>query len=267
MSDNFETEFKNSMKELHFSSGERKRLLGKLLQTEKVMKEREVIPMKKWTLGRTAAVVAACLVITGATAFGASKITSFMATSNPGQEYHTADEMSAAQAEMQKHSKNTSLRFPEFPDSFSTGYKFSSGNTVQVDGRDEEDHTVGEWEDLSAEYKNSAGNSVSIEMSYHPGETPKYAATEERTIKGVKMRFDYDEYLELPDESYELDAATKKRMEKGEHFYVSYGSSEKKTEFFSSVSFTKDGIFYLIDTFDDVDREELFSMAEELIGR
>jgi len=54
------------------------------------------------------------------------------------------------------------------------------------------------------------------------------------------------------------------RNENDDLFFVIYGG-DNETYFFSSASFVKDGVHYLIYTKDNVSADDLFSMAEELI--
>ena len=265
MSNDFENRFRRSVDEIRFSNDAKERLRKKLSKTEKIAIESEDITMKKLTFGKVAAVLVACIMITGATAFAASKISIYVSSSNSFYDYATIDEIAAEQSRIKGDRDYEMKKLPEF---FSSGYAFAGGNKVDVRGEDDSHNTVGTWEDISAEYKNDKGDSVDITMSYHSydSDDDEHDATEERIIEGVAVQFNYDEYLFVPD-GYKLDEDTKERLKQEKHFQVSYGSDKKETLYFSAVSFEKDGITYTIDSFDDIDRGELFSIAEELISQ
>ena len=91
-------------------------------------------------------------------------------------------------------------------------------------------------------------------------------ATDSRTIDGIDIQYNCDEYLVLPSEDYELDEAVKNRMETDDHFFVSYGSNEEETIIYKGVSFEQNGIFYHLYSSDNIGSEELFQMAAELIN-
>ena len=136
---------------------------------------------------------------------------------------------------------------------------------MHVNGVDESGNTVGEWNDLQAEYKDKAGKKVAVSATTHPADENDRTATESRTIAGIDVKYNCDEYLFLPDENSELDAAVKNRMENDDHFFVSYGSDKEETIIYKGVSFEQDGVFYHLYTSDSIDSEELFQMAAELI--
>ena len=264
MSNDFENRFRSSVDEIRFSNDAKERLRKKLSKTEKIAIESEDIPMKKLTFGKVAAVLVACIMITGATAFAASKISIYISSSNSFYDYATIDEIAAEQSRIKG---DGDYEMKKLPESFSSGYTFAGGNKVDVRGEDDSHNTVEKWEDISAEYKNEKGDLVDIRMSYNSYDSDdENDATEERVIEGVAVQFNYDEYLFVPDD-YKLDEDTKERLKEEKHFQVSYGADEKETLYFSTVSFENDGITYTIDSFDDVDREELFSIAEELISQ
>jgi len=246
----FEDEFKKTMDALRFSPEDKKRITEKIIQTHS---EQRRINMNKWTLPKAAAIAATCLLVTGGTVFAASKIIMYTASSNANYDYSSATEMNSATSDRQE---NASLG----------GYSFDGGNTVYVAGKDDSGNTLGKWDDLSAVYKNEDGDIVNLTLSYNLSDDENRTPTESRTIDGITVSFNYDEYLILPDEDEPLEASVQERKENDEHFFVSYGG-EKETYFFSNASFIKNGVRYLIFTNDDVSADDLFKMAAELINR
>lgn len=256
MSRSFEEEFRQSMNELRFHPDDKDRLHNKLLWSQSKTIEREANHMKKWTFKRAAAVTAACLMITGVTAFAAGKIVSYNASSKAGYDYKTAAQINGADSSMH----------PAFPESLGKGFSFSGGNKVHVDGMDGYGTTVGEWNDLHAEYKDRIGRKINVSVSSgHQADGNDRTATDSRTIDGINVQYNCDEYLFLPNEDYDPDDTVKARMENDDHFFVSYGSDKKETTFFKGVTFKQNGLLYHLYTSDSIDSEELFQMAAELI--
>lgn len=266
MTDRFEKDFYESIDALRFSSGEKERLFRKTVQASVTPEERKAAIMKKNNFRRAAARVAAiaviCLMATGVTAFAASKIVSYVASSDAKYDYTTVNDISDARLE--DGSGNTVV--PDFPEKFAAGYTFDGGNRIKVAGKDEADNTVEKWTDLMGVYKGADGKEINLTMSCKTNEEEARDATESREIDGITVLFNRDEHLFLQNEAEEPDAEIREREANDSHFFVSYGDSDKVgTCFFNSVSFEKDGISYLLSSFDDVPASELFSMAEELI--
>ncbi len=257
----FEDEFKNTMDTLRFSPEDKHRMTNNLLQFENPKKQRKDIRMNKSTLPKAAAIAAACMLLTGVTVYAASKIVNYTASSNGSYDYSSIGEMNeTASATIGKQN----IEFPDFPEVLGD-YTFDGGNTVYVSGKDNANNTVDNWEDLNAVYKASDGSAVNLLMSAGVPDEEYRAHTEIRTIGGVTVAYDYDEYLILPDEEEPLPPKVQERMDTDDHFFVSYGSSEAKTKYFSSLSFVKDGISYYISSMDEIPAEDLFAMAEDLI--
>lgn len=263
MSKEFEREFNESMNRLHFSDEEKDRLINNLnLSVSKKKESEDNIIMKKWSLPKAAAVAAACLLVTGGTVFAASKIVMYTASSNGNYDYTTIADMNTATSDIQE---KTDVTMPDFPDSLG-GYAFDGGNTINVSGKDDAGNTLGKWDDLRAVYKNADGGIVNLTLSYNFSDDENRTPTETRTIDGITVVFNYDEYLILPNEDEPLDASLQERNENDDHFFVSYGGDEE-TYFFSNACFVKDGVHYLIFTNDDMSADDLFDMAEELITK
>ena len=255
MSRDFEEEFRESMNTLHFREEDKDRMHDRLLFRLRESAKRKENAMNKWTLKRSAAAIAACLMITGITAFAASKIAYYTASSRAGYEYKTASEMNAG-----NHGE-----LPAVPETLGSGFAFAGGNNVNVEGKDESGSTAGKWKDLHAQYTDPSGKTVTLSLTAHFDKEER-RATEIRTISGLQVRFDQDEYLVLPDENTELDEEVRTRMETDDHFFVSYGSERPETVIYRNVSFEKDGIDYILYTSDDIDSGTLYQMAGELIG-
>lgn len=263
MYNEIEKEFSRAMNTLHFSPEDKDRMITKIIQHQNRAKKSEDTIMKKWTLPKVAAIIGTCILVSGGTVFAASKIISYEAGSKGTYDYTSVTQMNDATDDVQT---STDVKMPEFPDSLGGNYAFDGGNTVYVSGKDDIGNTIGTWDDLRAVYKNAEGGIVNLTLSYNVSDDEYRTPTETRTINGITVAFNYDEYLILPDENDPLEASVQERKENDDHFFVSYGG-DRETYFFSDASFVKDGIRYLIFTNDAVSADDLFSMAEELITK
>lgn len=268
MPSNYTSQFKESMNRLHFSSDDKKRIYNNLTEAIQSSKEKKDEYMKKWSFPKVAAIAVTCLMITGVTTLAVSKITVINSNSGSDYDYNSIAEMTTAQSDI-KGNRNKTM--PEFPESIGDGYSFDGGNITHENGMDDTGNTIETWDNLDGTYKNYSGNTLYLSMSYMSLYDDENAPvdTEVRTINGITVNYNYDEYLFLPadDEEKETESDIKERLDNDEHFHVSYGSDKPETKYSSSVSFVKDGINFSIYSYDDVSADELFSIAEELIIR
>ena len=240
---------------LYFTDDQKNRIRERIMHPRYSAVEREEKSMKKLTVKRVAVIAAACVMVTGVTAFAGGFISTYTSSSHDYYDYESASDING----------HTGSGSPVFPEGFDNGFIFDGGNDVNVEGLDDAGVKQEKWTDLHAVYKNTEGEEITLAVSERDLEEER-EATETRVIGGTDVYFNYDEYLSLPDESYELDEETKERMESDDHFFVGYGTGEKETYFYSGISFEKDGYSYHLYSIDDVDRETLFTMAQELLG-
>ena len=249
------------MNGLRFSSADRERLCRKLAQFGSPGTESEdTLMKKKRIIGKTVAVTTACLLLTGATALASTGASSQICWSKGGYDYATTEEMASAQKDIQGEGQSPMAPFPE---RFDNGYAFAGGTLIH--GTEADKSNSDPWEDLSGSYKNDSGQEVTLDMSYQPYESDR-TDTEERTVDGVLLHYNEDEYLFLPpDQEGKLDEETEKRMNTDEHFFVSFGSKTPETDLYRSVAFEWDGVTYTLYSMSGARGEELLTMAEELL--
>ena len=255
MSRNIEREFRSAMNGLAFSSHDKKRLLKNIMPAGEKHSKGEVIIMKTKSIPKAAAIALAGVMVTGGTAFAASRILSYEASSPAYYTFTSAEDMNAEEGTQ------------VFPEALGAGYVFDGGNDVYVSGKDDAGNTLGKWTDQRAEYHHTDGTSVSLSVSGQPADDNGRTPTATREIAETTVTYNYDEYLLLPDENAELDPTVKARLETDDHFFVSYGGEKQETYFFRSVSFEKDGVSYNLNTMDEISEDELFSMAEDILKR
>ena len=121
------------------------------------------------------------------------------------------------------------------------------------------------FDDVEVFYTNESGNRIAIKTEYHPFSPKAESPTELRTINGTAVRFDLYEYLHLPDEGSRLEGAILKSLRADDHFDIIYDGAHPRKAFLSEVLFENDGISYQIYSEGKADREDLFSIAQELI--
>ncbi|MBR2189869.1 MAG: DUF4179 domain-containing protein [Eubacterium sp.] len=209
---------------------------------------------------KIAVVAAVCIMAMAGTVFAGGKIATMYGSSVGGFETTSYDGL-------EKLSKNT-VPGVSLPEEFQNGFRFAGAVTEDVAGADEAGNEVSRWKELNVSYEDGSGRRITINTASAEnrealdGEEP--APTEQRGINGVTVSYNYDEYLFLPPDG-EPTEAENAREASDDHYYISYGSAERETVFYSFAGFEKDGIHYSIFTSDPVDRELLYDMAEELI--
>lgn len=255
MSVNFEKEYCDSMGKLQFSTREKDRLYKTLVQAG-TSTESEGLFMRKTRFPKAAVIAASCIMIMGATVFAATKIAYLSGSSSSEYDYKTVSEMNASDND-----------YPDYPETLGNGFKFDGGNIVKTEGMDESGNTVESWDELEGTYKNSDGKKVhfSVTSRLHAADDDERTPTAVKEIDGTDVAYNYDEYLFVPVD-YEPDNAEKERMEEDAHFFISYGSDEPETKYFSSVYFEQGEIAYTLYTFDDVSQDTLFEMVGDLLS-
>ena len=136
-----------------------------------------------------------------------------------------------------------------------------------MSGEDADGGTVDSWQEICGRYQDTSGREVDLTMSFHPIDAGGRTASEQRVLQGIAVDYNADEYLFLPpsDEDH-LDPDIAARKESDAHFFVSYGSSQAETVFYKQITFMQNGISYDLITKADLDADEMFSMADELIS-
>lgn len=261
MSDRFEEQFRNTMDHLMFSPSEKSRLIEKINAKTKQESEGKTI-MKKWTLGKIAAVAAIVVAASGGVVYASSVITGTAVhadTSDYKYTYETSDIM-LKKAELDA----------DIPESFSNGYHFDKAAVLNTEGMDDTGAVVETWPEIDISYLNDAQDSISLSLqdaSHAAGESTSH--TETREIGGIFVNYDLDEYVFLPPSAEEdgLSPEMQERSENDPHFFIGYGSDAEEHSFFSNISFVKDGVFYLIYGHNTkLTADDLFAMCSEIIN-
>ena len=218
----------------------------------------ELYRMRNWTFSRVAAaVLASCLVI-GTGAFAAGKIVSVYSHSSSESEIESYSNLGRTEEEAGFQILSV--------EKFTNGFSFMQAEAVDTEGRDEENNTVNAWKRISLVYKDDLGRVVyaDAEPEVIQEQDLSLNALEEKEIAGTMVYYDCIEHLFVPADYKPSDEELAREAE-DPHFAIAYGDSETRTVFAKDVVFSKGGVKYLLLTFDDVSKEELFGMAEEII--
>jgi len=88
-------------------------------------------------------------------------------------------------------------------------------------------------------------------------------ASRQESYQGITVKSLEQQYLMLPGDG-EVSEADKKLEAEGK-LVISYGSSKEERKEFKTISWSEEGIDYLLFTFDDVKLDTLSGMAKEVI--
>ena len=255
--------YKESMVKLSFSDIQKENMIRRLTDVNRgknggFMKAKN--RAFKWVV-----TAATCMILMGCTAFATVKILGI--ASHNRFSSRTSDFAKLSDLENETGIDVTAV------ENFANGYAFDSMEINDAQVQDEDFNTVQEYTELGIQYKKSGMAPVSIYMypsvinTIDGGAQGSDNAQMSRTVDGITLNYSKDEYLFIP--AKKGSAPTEEelaREESDSHFFISYGSDEKKTSYASNVVFEMDGVFYNIGSFDNsMSAEEFLDMAEEIV--
>ncbi len=202
------------------------------------------------------AIVAAVAVTGTITAVAAGKIVGLSSGTNRNEAVYTAAEMEQL---AQKHLDAKIHIAKELSD----GSVFQEGNISKVKGVDETGSTVISYPRVSARYSSDGLIFLSIERLAAGIPKDTSPNLKEETYHGIVLGAREDQYLFLPPDA--SPGEEDRKLEAEGKLYISYGSSEVERKTFRNVHWEKDGITYLLNTFEDKSLDELFQMAKDFL--
>lgn len=220
-----------------------------------VRKERRTI--MKYPKKRLIIIVAAAIAAIGTmTAIAAGRIVGLSSGSKGTEAVHSAQEL-MAQA---KQSLGADLYIAE---SLSDGSAFAQGYVKEVEGQDENGNTVMSYPEINAHY--GTGGEFFLTAHKTVSGLPEEPMTAQTVINynGVELTAKEDQYLFLPPDA-EPSEADLKLQEEGK-LAISYGSQTEEREVFRHIGWTRDGVEYLLSTFEDTSLDEMIGMAKAYI--
>ncbi len=217
------------------------------------------INMKNKKLVKAAAIIGACLALSGTTAYAVGHPALWVSHSLA----HEYDDY----ADLERVEKRTGLTL-DLLESFENGYVFEEAAVTHNSQLDDEGNTLNKYKSAYAKY--SKPGEADIHINVEPeqtdtGDDDGYIEARE-IADGVVAEYDVHESLTVPPD-YEVSEEDLEREKNDPKFWISYGSDEVERQIVSNVAFTIDGQRYSIMGFDlNMTADEMFDMAEEIVN-
>lgn len=231
---------------------------------------------RRWSIKKAAAAAAAVCALGTITAVAAGKATQSISHSDLREEVR---EYSKAEELRDRLGENVKM-----PETFSNGYSFLAAVPSHDQGLDEEGNVVAQGENLNVVYGKEGMADVNLDIQITPvygeaaaGETAagEMAAGEAafgEVASGdlvfrhgdVVLSYSCDQYLFLPPD--QKPSEEDQAREAAGELYISYGSSEEQRKESSYITWSDDGMIYMLLSFDNtMTPEEFAGMAGEII--
>ena len=202
--------------------------------------------------------VAAAALVLSVGVFAAGKITGTLASSTSFYNYTKYTDMAKAEKK---------AGFEAYAPESLGEYKFDGIRMVDMADMDDTGEKLNKRKAIDVNYKNDAGDIVSLSIDKYPENsiaTSDQPYQEMRDLKGVQVYYWRLESVFLPDEK---DATEKEleRSEKDPFFNLAIGSDKREEEASKHLIFDYKGVQYELMAGDDMDVNEFYKMAEEII--
>lgn len=199
--------------------------------------------------------VAAAALVLSVGVFAAGKITGTISSSSSQYNYTKYTDMAKAEKK---------AGFDAYAPESLGDYKFDGITMVNMADMDDTGAKLNKRKAIDVDYKNADGDIVMLSIDKRPYNTNKESYHEMRDIKGVPVYYSRLESVFLPDEK----DATKEELERSEKdpfFNLAIGSSQREEDASKHLVFDYKGIQYALMAGDDMDVNEFYKMAEEII--
>ena len=202
--------------------------------------------------------VAAAALVLSVGVFAAGKITGTISSSTSFYNYTNYTDMAKAE-------KKAGFDV-EAPESLGD-YKFEGITIDNIADIDDTGAKLNKRKGIDVDYKNADGDIVMLSIDKHPDNAKtvdKQFYHEMRDINGVQVYYSRIESVVLPDEK---DASKEEleRSEKDPFFNLAIGSDKREESASKHLLFDYKGIEYALMAGDDMDVNEFYRMAEEII--
>ena len=202
--------------------------------------------------------VAAAALVLSVGVFAAGKITGTLASSTSFYNYTNYADMAKAEKK---------AGFDAYAPESLGDYKFDGIRMVDMADMDDTGAKLNKRKAIDVNYKNDAGDKVMLSIDKYPdSSTPlaERAYQEMREINGEKVYYWRLESVFLPDEK----DATKEELERSEKdpfFNLAIGSDKREEDASKHLTFDYKGVQYELMAGDNMDINEFYKMAEEII--
>ena len=202
--------------------------------------------------------VAAAALVLSVGVFAAGKITGTLASSTSFYNYTNYTDMAKAEKK---------AGFDAYAPESLGDYKFDGITMVNMADMDDTGAKLNKRKAIDVNYKNDTGDRVSLSIDKYPETsipTSEQAYQEMREINGVQVYYWRLESVFLPDEK----DATKEELERSKNdpfFNLAIGSDKREEDSSKHLIFDYKGVQYELMAGDDMDVNEFYRMAEEII--
>lgn len=199
--------------------------------------------------------VAAAALVLSAGVFAAGKITGTISSSSSHYNYTNYTDMAKAEKK---------AGFDAYAPENLGDYKFDGITMENIADIDDAGTKLNKRKAIDVDYKNADGDIVMLSIDKSSYNTNKESYHEMRDIKGVPVYYSRLESVFLPDEK----DATKEELERSEKdpfFNLAIGSDKREEDASKHLIFDYKGIQYALMAGDDMDVNEFYKMAEEII--
>ena len=202
--------------------------------------------------------VAAAALVLSVGVFAAGKITGTLASSTSFYNYTNYADMAKAEKK---------AGFDAYAPESLGDYKFDGITMDNIADIDETGAKLNKRKAIDVDYKNADGDRVILSIDKRPDNSKtvdKQFYHEMRAIKGVQVYYSRLESVFLPDEK---DASKEEleRSKKDPFFNLAIGSDKREEDASKHLIFDYKGIQYALMAGDDMDINEFYRMAEEII--
>lgn len=205
-------------------------------------------------------IVSLVLILSAATCFAASQVTSLVSYSTDSFEKFPS-----------KSQVEKAVNFiPNYTDKFSNGFYFDSASIDNTQALDNEKNKVDECKGISFQYTREnaqKGQLLSLSSSPVIAGTQSAPGPNEEVIKNGNLDLIYSKVtFKVVPEGYVPTKEENQKMDQGV-LWVSYGSDKEEVSEIQYVTWIADGIHYnLMEQSYGLAKDELINMAKEVIG-
>ena len=250
---NFDEYIKDKLEKSVENSAPSAYLKNKIDLKIKSTEEKGEFKMKKKLI-----LVAAAALVLSVGVFAAGKITGTISSSTSYYNYTNYTDMAKAE-------KKAGFDV-EAPESLGE-YNFDGIKMVNMADMDDTGAKLNKRKAIDVDYKNDSGDRVILSIDKHPDNAKtvdKQFYHEMRDIKGVQVYYSRLESVFLPNEKDE----TKEELERSKNdpfFHLAIGSDKSEEDASKHLIFDYKGVQYALMAGDDMDVNEFYRMAEEII--
>ena len=202
--------------------------------------------------------VAAAALVLSVGVFAAGKITGTLASSTSFYNYTKYTDMAKAEKK---------AGFDAYAPESLGDYKFDGIRMVDMADMDDTGEKLNKRKAIDVNYKNDAGDIVSLSIDKYPENsiaTSDQPYQKMRDLKGVPVYYWRLESVFLPDEKDATEEELE-RSEKDPFFNLAIGSAKREEDASKHLIFDYKGVQYELMAGDDMDVNEFYKMAEEII--